>query len=326
MLIDEAEIIVSGGHGGAGRVSFGKMEKSGPDGGNGGRGGDFYVAASSDLTLLNQFSTETEFEAENGEQGGLNRKTGKGGNDRELRLPVGTTLIEIETKRANDLVTSGETFDLTQVGERFLIAKGGKGGRGNWEFRAPHRTTPKFAQSGLHGEKRSFKVILKLIADCGFIGLPNAGKSSLLNEVTHAKAKIGAYAFTTLSPNLGNLEGKILADIPGLIEGAHTGRGLGVKFLKHIEKVGVLIHCISVETDDLSRDYETIRTELGRYNSALLTKREIIILTKSDTVSPAVLKKLMKEAKTFSKEVFAASIFDFESIESLKKVFLQAVN
>ena len=317
MLIDEAQIVLSGGHGGAGRVSFGKMAKSGPDGGNGGRGGDFYIEASSDLTLLNQFSVETEFAAEDGAEGGQNRKTGRDGADRTIYLPTGTTLVELETIRENDLVTSGETYELTKVGERFLVAKGGKGGKGNWEFRAPHRTTPKFAQSGIPGERRKFSVNLRYIATYGLVGLPNAGKSSLLNELTQARAKVGAYAFTTLSPNLGSLYGKIIADIPGLIVGAHAGRGLGIKFLKHIEKVSVLIHCISAETANFMKDYQTIRQELGKYNETLLAKPEIILITKSDLVDEKQIVKLKKQALKHSKEVYCVSVFDYDSIKNL---------
>lgn len=317
MLIDEAEITIKGGHGGAGLVSFGKMLKSGPDGGNGGQGGNVYVKAVSDITLLNQFSQKTEFEAENGHVGGRNRKTGKNGKDIEILLPVGTSIIEIETKRENDLVTSGETYELTKVGQKELIAKGGIGGRGNWEFRSSKNTTPRFSQSGKEGEIRLIKLNLKLIADIGLIGLPNAGKSSLLNELTSAKAKVGAYAFTTLSPNLGNMNGKIIADIPGLIEGAHEGRGLGLKFLKHIEKTGVIVHCISCETKNLTNDYKTVKNELISYNSEIGSKKEIIVLTKTDLVDKKVLEKLIKEAKRLNPEVYSVSIHDFEALNKL---------
>nr|MBP7119271.1 GTPase ObgE [Candidatus Woesebacteria bacterium] len=176
MMIDEATITFTGGHGGTGIVSFGKMTGSGPDGGNGGRGGDIFVEAASDLTLLAQFLTQTEFEAENGIPGGKKKATGRDGKDLTILLPVGTTLTEIETVREPGLVTSGETIDLVEVGQRVMISKGGRGGRGNFEFRSPRRTTPKFAQNGLPGEKRLFHINLKLIADFGFVGLPNAGK------------------------------------------------------------------------------------------------------------------------------------------------------
>ena len=316
--MDKAEIVISGGHGGAGKVSFGKTETSGPDGGNGGDGGDFYVKGSSNLTLLNQFATEQNFAAHDGEPGGQNQRTGKRGRDFEILLPVGTTLTEISTERQEGFVTEGQTYEIKSIEDRFLVAKGGLGGRGNWEFRSPRRTTPTYAQSGLPGEKRKFLVELKLIADFGLIGLPNAGKSSLLNELTNAKAKIGNFAFTTLSPNLGNLKGHIIADIPGLIEGAHEGKGLGVAFLKHIEKVSVLLHCVSAESSDIKRDYELIRRELGEYNKTLLSKKELVLLTKTDTVSPEIVEEQTKILKKLNKNVFTISIHDYEQIELLK--------
>ncbi len=318
MLLDKAEITVSGGHGGAGKVSFGKTETSGPDGGNGGDGGDFFVRGSSNLTLLNQFATEQDFAAHNGEAGGQNRRTGKQGKDREILLPVGTTLTEVETQRSEGFVTEGQTYEIKTTEDRFLIAKGGIGGKGNWEFRSPRRTTPTFAQTGRSGEKRQFLVELKLIADFGLIGLPNAGKSSLLNELTNAKAKIGNFAFTTLSPNLGNIGGHILADIPGLIEGAHEGKGLGVAFLKHIEKVSVLLHCVAADSTDITRDYNLIRHELGEYNKTLLNKKELVLLTKTDLVSSEELKKQEKIILKLNKNVYTVSIHDFDRIEELK--------
>lgn len=323
MLMDKAEIVISGGHGGAGKVSFGKTETSGPDGGNGGDGGDFYVKGSSNLTLLNQFATEQNFAAHDGEPGGQNQRTGKRGRDFEILLPVGTTLTEIATERQEGFVTEGQTYEIKSTEDRFLVAKGGLGGRGNWEFRSPRRTTPTYAQSGLPGEKRQFLVELKLIADFGLIGLPNAGKSSLLNELTNAKAKIGNFAFTTLSPNLGNLKGHIIADIPGLIEGAHEGKGLGVAFLKHIEKVSVLLHCVSAESTDIKKDYSLIRRELGEYNKTLLTKNELVLLTKTDMVSKEVLKEQTQILKKLNKNVFSVSIHDYEQIELLKTKVLE---
>ncbi|CAN5287280.1 GTPase ObgE [soil metagenome] len=311
MLIDKAEVTFKGGHGGAGIVSFGKMAHSGPDGGNGGKGGDLYVVASSDITLLNQFSAEQDFEAGNGFKGGDLKKSGKGGKDLEIILPIGTSII--------DKNTGIEIMSLDKVGQKELLCVGGKGGKGNWEFRGPKNTTPEFAQPGLPGEKKELILSLKLIADFGFIGLPNAGKSSLLNEVTNAKVKTANYAFTTLSANLGVLNGKYIADIPGLIEGASAGRGLGISFLKHIEKVGLLLHCVATDSIDPEKDYETIRTELGAYNSELLKKPEIILLTKSDLVEPKVLKDLIKKMKAKNKNVLPISIHDWDSIIELKK-------
>ena len=314
MLIDSVDVIFKGGHGGAGLVSFGKMQRSGPDGGNGGKGGDLYVEATSDITLLNQFSVEKEYAAENGIKGGKKKSTGKDGKDLDILLPVGTSII--------DKSTNTTILELTEIGQRELLCAGGKGGLGNWELRTPRRTTPEYSQSGLSGEKKELTLSLKLIADFGFIGLPNAGKTSLLNELTNSKAKTANYAFTTLSANIGVFEKKFLADIPGLIEGASSGKGLGIGFLKHIEKVGMLLHCISCESVEPEKDYETIRRELGAFNSELLNKKEVILLTKSDMVDKKTLKEMVSQMKTRNKKVMPVSIHDWESLEKLKKLIL----
>ena len=312
MLIDTAEVIFKGGHGGKGIVSFGKMARSGPDGGNGGRGGDLYVKATSDITLLNQFSRKTLFCAGNGMAGKKGKKTGLNGVDLEILLPVGTGIID---------KISGETvLELNTVGERKLLCEGGKGGQGNWEFRSPVRQAPEISQPGLPGEERKLILSLRLIADFGLVGLPNAGKSSLLNELTRAKAKVADYPFTTLSPNIGVSGGKLLADIPGLIEGAYLGKGLGIKFLKHIEKVGVILHCISSESSDLIKDYNTVRAEMEKYNPKLIEKTEVILLTKSDLVDKKELKKDINILKAVSENILPVSIYDWESLEKLKKL------
>lgn len=316
MFIDEADITLQGGHGGAGIVSFGKKMGSGPDGGNGGSGGDVYFTAVNDITLLAQFTVQTAFEAGLGRPGGRNRQTGKDGIDLEIKLPLGTTVIEKESKEM--------LFEMEHIGQRELICKGGKGGRGNYEFRSSRRTTPEFSQPGLPGEKKGLFLILKLIADFGLIGLPNAGKSSLLNELTNARVKTASYVFTTLTPNLGVFKGFVIADIPGLIEGASTGRGLGVSFLKHIEKVGVLLHCISSETADPEADYKTIREELENYNKELLNKPEIILITKSDLTDTKTIEKINKKLKNKAKKVLTVSIHDWESIEELKNVLSES--
>ena len=315
MFIDEVEISVQGGHGGAGKVSFGKKAKSGPDGGNGGRGGNVYFEADNDITLLTQFVSKKEFSATNGDPGDRNRKTGKDADGLTIRIPVGTSVLD---KRTESIL-----FEMFDAGQKELVCKGGLGGRGNYEFRSPRRTTPKFAQPGLPGEKKELFLSLKLIADFGLIGLPNAGKSSLLNELTNAKSKVANYPFTTLTPNLGVLKGKIIADIPGLIEGASTGRGLGISFLKHIEKVGLILHCISSETNNPNRDYNTIRKELESYSEILLEKDEIILITKSDLADKKTVQKINTSLKNKVKRFHSVSIYDWRSIEKLRKMLVK---
>ena len=312
MFIDEVDITIKAGHGGAGLVSFGKKMRSGPDGGNGGKGGNVFFITDPDITLLGQFVRKTVFQADDGDPGERNRKTGKDGSDLEIKLPVGTSVID---KKTGELL-----FEMKISGNKELICEGGKGGRGNFEFRSSRRTTPEFAQPGLPGEKKEFSLILKLIADFGLIGLPNAGKSSLLNELTNAQAKIAHYPFTTLTPNLGVYKGKVLADIPGLIEGASMGRGLGISFLKHIEKVRVLLHCISAESTDPVADYATIRRELESYEKELLKKKEVILITKSDLADSGAVEKITKKLKNKAKSILPVSIYDWESIEKLKSM------
>ena len=312
MLIDEIGVTFKGGDGGNGKVSFGKMVKSGPDGGNGGDGGDLYLEAASDLTILNQFSVKDELQSQNGGAGNKNKMSGARGSDMIILVPVGTNIKDLNTK---------EEWNLEKVHEGILLCRGGKGGKGNWEFRGPTNTTPRYAQSGEKGQTRRVFLTLKFIADFGLIGLPNAGKSSLLKELTNAKPKIANYAFTTLSPNLGVMEnGKIVTDIPGLIEGAYLGKGLGIRFLKHIEKVGLLLHCVAADSKDILQDYQAVRTELGNYNQTLLEKKEVILLTKSDLVEPLDLKKKMKILAKTKKEVLALSIHDHDSLEALRQI------
>ncbi|MCX6704917.1 MAG: GTPase ObgE [Candidatus Woesebacteria bacterium] len=316
MLIDIAEVIFKGGDGGGGKISFRKHMK-GPDGGNGGDGGNLYVIAKNDLKLLNQFTQEDVFSAGKGVPGSSNQKSGKNGKDLEIFLPVGTSIIDKKSGK--------EIFDLTKEGERVLICKGGRGGLGNWEFRGDQDNVPKHAEPGQKGEVKELVLSLKIIADFGLIGLPNAGKSSLLNELTGAHEKIANYPFTTLSPALGVFEHRVLADIPGLIEGASTGRGLGIGFLKHIEKVKVLLHCISCETLDVINDYETVRKELGTFNARMLEKKEIILLTKSDLVDEKYLENAKKLLKTKSDQIIGVSINDWTSLQNFKKILLKII-
>ncbi len=277
MLIDEAEIVVSGGHGGAGKASFFKKGR-GPDGGNGGSGGDVYFDITTDLMALGRYAGKKDFTAPVGENGGSNRKSGLNAGDLTLLVPVGTDLVDLD---------SGEIFEIKA---KTLICKGGIGGLGNADRANSRMTTPIKSQPGMPGQIRHLKLNLKLIAEFGLIGLPNAGKSSLLNALTAATAKIGDYPFTTLEPNLGVFHGKVIADIPGLIEGASAGKGLGVRFLKHIERVTTILHCVAADSVNPKADYKIVREELGKYNPELLNKKEIIIRTKSDVCKPKGLK------------------------------------
>jgi GTPase len=311
MFIDEAEIVLIAGHGGPGRVSFHKPPVRGPDGGNGGKGADIYLQSSDSISSLEYFTKHTKIEAPNGAMGGANRMSGKNATDLTISIPTYSEVTDVDT---------GEVFDFPHPGITMLLVQGGKGGRGNFEFRSSRNTTPEYAQPGLKGQERRLKLHIKLIAKTGLIGLPNSGKSSLLNELTNAQAKIGAYPFTTLEPNLGVFEKKIIADIPGIIEGASEGKGLGIKFLKHIEKVETLLHCISCESENPIADYKTVRKELENFNPGLKDKKEIILLTKSDLVFEDDLKDIQKKLKKLGKQILAVSIYNFDSMEELKKL------
>lgn len=311
MLIDEVEVTIKAGDGGRGIVSFGKSEKSGPDGGNGGDGGNVYIKASSDLTLLAQFRGKELVKGKSGVHGQKEKRHGKNGEDIVLNLPVGSLLTDTKTH---------ETFELNKVGKEILLCEGGEGGTGNFDLRSSRNVTPTNTIPPTSGQSRSLKISLRFIADFGLVGLPSSGKSSLINELTNAKVKTADYHFTTLSPNLGVLPNKsIIADIPGLIEGASKGRGLGTKFLKHIQKVSLLLHCIASNSPDPVHDYQVIRTELGSFDKALLEKKEIILLTKSDLVSTKELSKVKTKLEKLNKNIIETSIYDPDSINSLLK-------
>ncbi len=315
MLLTEIDINFKSGDGGNGLVSFYKVRR-GPNGGNGGDGGSIYITATSDIYALTDLSRTPTIEAEVGQRGRPNTKDGANAKDLEVKLPLGTILTDKDSK---------EVFEVIDKQARFLLCKGGQGGRGNFEFRSGTNTTPMEAEEGILGQKRRVHINLKLIADCGLVGFPNAGKSSLLRELTAASPKIGSYPFTTLEPNLGEINGKIIADIPGLIEGASKGKGLGMEFLKHVERVSLLLHCISCETKDSKESYHTIREELKAYNKKLLDKPEIILLTKTDLKSEAKIKKQIEVLKTLGKRVLPVSIHNLESIRELKDLINPAV-
>lgn len=317
MLIDEITIKVAAGAGGKGAVAFNKNVQSlGPAGGTGGNGGGIYFEGVSDLNALSQFRYKKNIEASDGGDGRGQFIDGADGADLILKIPVGTVIKKQD----------GSTREILKTGERVLVAEGGHGGKGNFHFRSPRLTTPLRFQEGLEGEHFTLKLELKLIADVGFIGLPNAGKSSLLNELTRAKSRVANYPFTTLEPNLGAYYGFILADIPGLIEGANTGKGLGIKFLRHVERTKTLFHLISAESENPVKDYKTIKNELKLFNKELLKKPEYVFLTKSDILPEKELKKKILQIKKLNKNVLAISIHDWESLGKVKKILNKIKN
>lgn len=316
MLIDEIRIRIKGGDGGDGIVHFytdAWRPKGGPDGGDGGTGGSIFFEAVSDISKLNQFRHSKVYAANNGEPGGRNNRTGKNGEDLIIYVPVGTVAT----------YDNGTSVEFTSVGQRELMARGGSGGHGNHYFRSATNQAPQEAQKGYKTTPKNLFLQLKLIAQIGLIGLPNAGKTSLLNELTAADAKVANYAFTTLEPNLGVTRGgKIIADIPGLIEGAAEGKGLGFKFLKHIERTNLLVHCVSSESQDPLKDYQTVRKELENYSSTLAKKNEIVILTKYDLLESSKI----KEIESSIKAKLSVSIADPESIKKLNDLIAKSLD
>lgn len=310
-FVDEITIQVKAGRGGDGVVRW-RHEKgkalAGAAGGNGGAGGNVYLIAVSDLGVLSSYRQIKEFTAEDGSPGENWSKHGKDGKSIEIKVPVGSV---VRNKENNDI------FHLDKVDEKICVAKGGRGGLGNEHFKASTNTTPKESTPGKSGEEYELYIELELVADIGLVGLPNAGKSSLLNALTKSKAKVGNYKFTTLEPNLGALYDIIIADIPGLIEGASEGKGLGHRFLRHVRRTKMLAHCISLEEDDPRGVYEIVQKELKAYNSELLEKPEIIIFTKTDTVDEEKIKKAKAVFK--DKKVFLVSVYDLDSLKSLSE-------
>jgi len=316
-LIDELQIHAEAGRGGDGVVRWRQekfVPKGGPAGGDGGRGGDFYIIGARDIGLLSKYKAKKEFFAERGEDGGSKSLTGKNGDDFMLELPIGSVVTNIAT---------GEKYTLLEEGEKYMICHGGRGGYGNEHFKSSVNTTPQDFRPGQYGEVGDFKIELEIFADIGLVGLPNAGKSSLLNAVTNAQSKVGSYQFTTLDPHLGDFYGYIIADIPGIIEGASEGKGLGVKFLKHIKRTKMIAHLVSFENEDMMKTYKEIRHELKAYDEktelgdqGLSSKEEIIILTKTDVVEDKkVIASTKKEFEKLGKKVFTLSLFDDASVK-----------
>lgn len=312
MIVDDVKINIIAGHGGNGLAVFSKTKKTlGPTGGNGGNGGNIFIEGVSDLGALRQFRYKKVCQAKNGQNGKSQLNDGHDADDLILKVPVGTVAHILENKKI---------VEITKIGQKELVAKGGRGGKGNYLFRSAVNTSPRQFEQGKPGESFEVRLELKMIADVGFIGLPNVGKSSLLNELTNAKSKVANYPFTTLEPNLGIYFDLILADIPGLIEGASEGKGLGTKFLRHIERTRILFHFISADSANPVLDYKTVRNELATYNPVLSEKQEYIFISKSDTVEKNIAKEIKKDFEKLDKKVMAISIIDPVSIDNIKKL------
>lgn len=316
-FLDEITIQAKAGNGGNGVVRWRHekfVQKGGPSGGDGGRGGHVYIRAVRSFRVLDQYRSKKEFFAENGEDGGNRSFKGADGERLTIDFPIGSVITN---------VTTGTVYELTKEGQEFKILTGGSGGFGNEHYKSSTNQAPKKATPGKPGEEAELHITVSLIADVGLIGFPNAGKSSLLNILTNAQAKIGDYPFTTLDPNLGDLFGYIIADIPGLIEGASDGKGLGHKFLRHISKTKVVVHLISFEQANMMKAYETVRTELEKYGNGLPQKEEFILLTKTDTVDEKTVEATLKKFKKLAKPVFAVTLFDDSSVKEFSDALVK---
>ena len=319
-FLDQAKIYIKAGNGGSGSTSFRRekyIEFGGPDGGDGGDGGSVIVEAERNLNTLIDFRYRQHFKAESGKPGSKKNKTGGSGKDLILKVPVGTQVYEEDN---NSLI-----YDLTKNKEKFVVATGGKGGLGNTRFKSSTNRAPKKKTDGKKGEEFWIWLQLKVIADVGIIGLPNAGKSSFLSKCTRARPKIANYPFTTINPNLGvlNMNHKeiVLADIPGLIEGSHKGIGLGDKFLRHIERCKTLIHLIDISEKDILGNYLKIRNELSKYDKKILKKKEIIIFNKLDLIDMGSVSKKLKEFKNKVKKSYEiTSLISNQNFEKIKKI------
>tara|TARA_B100000029_G_C17534660_1_gene944435 strand:- start:770 stop:1753 length:984 start_codon:yes stop_codon:yes gene_type:complete len=325
-FLDQVKIYVKAGDGGSGSASMRRekfVEFGGPDGGNGGKGASIILKAERNLNTLIDYRYTQHFKAERGQNGMSKNKTGRNGNDLYLKVPIGTQILEEDNKTL--------LFDFKNEKEQFVVANGGRGGLGNTNFKSSTNRAPRKFTKGTLGEEFCLWLQLKTIADIGIIGLPNAGKSSLLAAITNANPKIANYKFTTLNPNLGvviyNNKEITLADIPGLIEGAHEGVGLGIKFLKHVERCKTLIHMIDISDENLEKSYNQIRKELGSYSKELLKKNELIVLNKIDLIDKRNMEKTIKKfSKNKKCEVISLSTFDKDSVIKIKSKLLNYVS
>ena len=321
-FLDQAKIYLSAGNGGSGSASFRRekfIEFGGPDGGDGGSGGSIIFVADKNLNTLIDFRYRQHFKAEKGHDGKGKKKTGKSGKDLILKVPIGTQIFEEDN---NTLIE-----DLTKNEQRIIIANGGKGGLGNVRFKTSTNRSPRKKTDGRKGENFWIWLQLKVIADIGIVGMPNSGKSSLLSALTRARPKIANYPFTTINPNLGvanyNNKEVTLADIPGLIEGAHEGVGLGDKFLRHIERCKNILHLIDITDDNLLENYSKVRKELFKYSSQLTKKEEIVVFNKIDMIDDKeISKKIAFFSKKIKKEIYAISALKHKGLNVIKKILI----
>ena len=324
-FLDQVKIYIKAGNGGDGSPSFRRekyVEFGGPDGGDGGRGGSIILKSEENLNTLIDYRYQQHHKAQRGDNGAGQNRTGKGGDDLILKVPIGTQVFEEDNKTL--------IYDFKKEGEKFVAAAGGKGGLGNTRFKSSTNRAPKKFTKGTKGEEFTIWLQLKTIADIGIIGLPNAGKSSLLAAITNANPKIANYKFTTLNPNLGvaQYDDKevILADIPGLVEGAHEGVGLGIQFLKHIERCKSLLHLIDITNLDIKESYNQVKKELTNYSSEMLKKKEIVVLNKIDLVDKDIIDEIILEfSKDINCEIITLSTLDKNSISQLKSKLINYV-
>lgn len=296
-FIDYVKLHVQSGNGGRGSAHLRRekfVDKGGPDGGDGGKGGDIIIKGNKDLWTLYEFSFKRHIRAKHGESGGKQTSTGADGESAIIEVPLGTVI--------RDTHTEAVLAEITDHNEEFIVAPGGKGGLGNWHFKSSIRQTPRYAQPGLPGVEKDITLELKVLADVGLVGFPNAGKSTLLSVVTAAKPKIANYEFTTLKPNLGIVKSRehqtfVMADIPGIIEGAAEGKGLGHRFLRHIERNSTLLFVIPCDTKDIKKEYEILVNELAKYNPELLDKERLIAISKIDLMDEELLEELDAQLK-----------------------------
>lgn len=320
MLVDNITLTVAAGKGGDGSghlLRNGQTAFGGPDGGNGGNGGNIYLQVSHNVNDLKEFRYKKKIVAQAGGDGAGKKMFGRNAPHLTIVVPPGTKITDVATGAVIDTASFADS--LTPI----LIAQGGRGGRGNVEFKSATNQTPRFGEKGEPGVERTLALELRLIADIGLVGLPNAGKSSLLGALTRATPKVGSYPFTTLEPTIGMMGDIPIADIPGLIEGASKGKGLGTEFLRHIEKTAMLVHCIDVTDPDLMKAYDTVRREFEAFSPLLMTKPEIILLTKADLVTPAVVKQARAMFKKLGKPVLTCSIYQPASIRRLKQALIK---